>query len=292
MNLLEAIKANSNTTTPVAPTPTINPLLQSQTENITKQVQAASGKAVSSPIPTGVNLGERLAQKQAMEEQTQVAQEAAAKEVELDQQRKAQELEAAAEGMRLSEQALTMKQNFQQKAESLVSEYLQNMKKIETQRDQAKMEVASFLLRLSNDKYLNNLKVHGTKARLENNLKFNEELQRSIWSDEIELLNSDLNFKSLLRVDERQFERDIANMDLNTAIALATTASDTENYKRIASGMGDVVKTGAENFDTLSAPVKNWWETRQQYSTGREEAAAAGLGDPTKQSTWGTRREE
>lgn len=292
MNLLEAIKVNSNTTNPVASTPTVNPLLQSQTENIAKQVQAASGKVVSSPIPTGVNLGERLAQKQAMEEQTQVSQEAAAKEVELDQQRKAQELEAAAEGMRLNEQALTMKQNFQQKAESLVSEYLQNMKKIETQRDQAKMEVASFLLRLSNDKYLNNLKVHGAKARLENNLKFNEELQRSIWSDEIELLNGDLNFKSLLRADERQFERDVANIDLNTAIALATTASDVENYKRISSGMVDVVKTGAENFDTLSAPVKNWWETRQQYSTGREEAAAAGLGDPTQQSTWGTRREE
>jgi hypothetical protein len=250
-NLLDTIKSGNLNLS--QPEPKINPLMESQTAQLGAQLQKASGKAVSSTVPTNVNLGERVAQAKAMEDEAKVVQEAGRQESQLQQQAQAQEAEAQFQGRQLNEQALNMRQQMQQKAESILTEFTQGKTKLEGQRAQAKAEVASFLMRLSNEKYVNQLKTEGTKSRLQSETKFNEELQRSIWADEIDLLNGDLGFKRALRADERVFEKEMAEMSLDTAIALASSANQAAGMTQMFTGLGGLASAGIKGYSTWEA---------------------------------------
>jgi uncharacterized membrane protein YebE (DUF533 family) len=97
-------------------------------------------------------------------------------------------------------------------------------------------------------------------------VKFNEELQRSVWADEIEILNSDFSFKSTLRADERTFEREMANMDLDTAIALASSANQAAGMTQALTGLGGLASAGIQGYAAYE---------KQQNATLKEETANA-----------------
>lgn len=147
-------------------------------------------------------------------------------------------------------QGLNMRQKMQQQLDGMLQEFEQNKTELETNRMKAKVEQASTLLRLSNDKYIYKLKAEGRKSRLDKQLRFKEEMNKTLWAKEMDLFNNDLQFKRILKSDERQFERELGKLDINAAMKLAMGELDWQQevakYGAISTGISGLVQAGKD----------------------------------------------
>lgn len=233
--------AVQETTTPAAPgalgvsstrlTPTnsLTPATPTQGLGISSEAAkrilgAASGgplTGAAAPIKSGIR---EATVQQAAQAQTAEAQEKA-KLAEAKQKQQEAEIanQLSEEALRIKEQALSTKQQFAAKANSLIQDLRQNMGRIDVQREEAKMKQLGFLLRLNNEKYVSRLQSEGARKRLTNMESFKDEVINTVFQNQLELADSDLRFKQLLRADERNFQRQAAEMDIDMAWDIMTS---------------------------------------------------------------------
>lgn len=216
-------------------------------------LSAKSGKAAApSSGPQMSTLQEQMAAGQARAAEDAVLQEGKQAAVQLGMAAEQQEKEVLASKRQLGEQELKVMDDFQRTSESILRDFQRSGQQLDFTKQKARMEQLGVNLRLSNQKYMDELQDNGRRARLDNAVRFKEELTKTIFADETELLNNDLSFRALLRADDRQFQDAMAQMDLDYALQLAAAENKQANQQAMWQGIGGLTQAGIAGYGAYS----------------------------------------
>lgn len=239
--LLEALKKSM--TAPAAPTPAS---AIDQTSLIAGLAAAKSGKAAPSgtSAPRASSIGEEQQQAANQVSLQQQVQQGQVQAQGMQQAAEQEDLQSKLEGRALDERSLEVRDQFTRQSEAIIRDFARNSQNLDLNRKKARAEQLGFNLRLGNQKYLDDLEDNGRRARLDDAVRFREEVQRSVFTDEQDLFQNDLQFRALMRADERTFADQMAAMDIDYALQIAETDAKAANQKMMWDGVGSIVQGG------------------------------------------------
>lgn len=117
----------------------------------------------------------------------------------------------------------------------------------ERQRQQGLEQVAASL-RLQDQQYVDNLRREGERARLNEDISFAEQLQKSIFENNAALLKMQLKNKSLLAADDREFNKSLARMGYDDAIRAARDNIKADQQRALIGGVSSMVPVGMQAY--------------------------------------------
>jgi hypothetical protein len=214
-----------------------------------KLLQAKSGKAVSpGTSPRISNVGEQVQTQQAQLARQQVAAQAqqAAQQFQTQAGLQQKQLQQAEQGSQFETQKVET--DFLRNEDAVLDQYLRGQKQLNVQKDKAQFEQLGFQLRLTNTQYIDNLKREAAKAQLDNDLKFKEEMARTVFSEEHGMFTDNLEFRSALFADKSQFRDMMAEMDLNYAVQMAEFEAKQASSAALFTGIGGMISGGADLY--------------------------------------------
>ncbi len=144
----------------------------------------------------------------------------------------------------VSQQRVSLVEDYNNKIKGMMADQQMNLQKVDLQQDKSRMEQMGAMMRLSNDQYVTNLNNQATKARLDNNVAFNDALNRSVFASEYNMFDNNLQFRSMIGADDRTFERDLANINLDFAVQMAQADNKAASSQMMWSGIGSVGGAG------------------------------------------------
>lgn len=224
-----------------------------RTEEVRGLQRAISGKQVdtSSQAVSG-NLAEKLATQQAAKQESDTQQQFQDIEQVINQRAEAIAQQFDAAQIQQLEKGLNIKQQLTQRATELLNNAGRQGQQLDVQKQRAQMEQLGFTLRMNNDKYMRDLQDAGTRSRLDNDANFREEYQRSLWSNEMELFNSDLDFQRLIQAEGREVMEILNNMEIDKMIQLGETAASQASQQAIYNSLNSFVNVGGQSYATYA----------------------------------------
>ncbi len=240
--LMEALQPQLGPTTAL-PQPQLG-----QTKGLRQLVQTMSGKEQQPGAagPQQADVGELQAaretrlqgQQQALSEQINTAGTA----------QKSEGLTQAAEqqAATLGEKVKDNQSQFEIRANSIISDFTNNQRKIETGRDIMALEQAGAAIRLGNEKYVAELQRQGDLSRLSNQANFKEQAFRDELTTGMILAKDDVTFKQMLNADDRTFQWALGQMDIDFALDVAAQANAQANAQAMFQGVGSVLSAGSQ----------------------------------------------
>lgn len=225
---------------------------EGQTEEV-RQLQrtAATGKAAQEQTgPKAANLVERVARQQVQQQEAQIDErdQLLAEQIETRAQTVAQQFDAAK--MQQLEQVLNQKQQLQNQTTQLLNQFARERGKLDVAKKQAQFEQLGFELRMNNEEYVQKLQQNGARSRLENDANFKEELQRSVFANEMELFNSDLDFQRLMYAEGRELIQALHDLDVEHFRQMGRIETDATAGAAKYSAMSDMVSGGASAWSS------------------------------------------
>jgi hypothetical protein len=182
---------------------------------------ATTGKAAgedTGPGPSAVQ--ERLAQQQVAGAEKQIFGEAVAADKEQVLKEQEAYMQLSDQAFQIREQSIQTKNKFQAQLDELLTDMESRFGQLNLADEEDRLEQMYQLARISNDKYINKLQLEGARSSLDNKRKFEEAMIESIFEENSKLLRDDISFKIALMGEQREFEKEIAQMDIDTAIRL------------------------------------------------------------------------
>ena len=253
-SLLDTVKQNSSALS--AATPASNPLLSATglqptggentqgTANLLAVGQTGKDVGLSGQTPQMSSLSERIASLQTMNQAKEVTQQAQLQGVSLDQQHDQMQQEFSQANTQLNENQVAANEQFNQQLKGMLFEQENQLKSLNLSKDKARMEQMGFMLRLGNTQYVDQLQNEGKKARLDNSVSFNENLQRSIFADEMDLFSNSLEFRNYMYADARDAQKQLADLDIDFAMQVAMSDNKAANSQMTWSGFGNLAGAG------------------------------------------------
>lgn len=132
--------------------------------------------------------------------------------------------------------------------EDMLQQFSQGNAELASRKDAAQLEQILHVQALSNQKYVDELQRVGRLQRLEDEVRFKEEAAQLAFGDDLQRLLQDMGFKAGMLEDERAFQEMLANIDIDTALALGRTEIKQENTKAIAEGVTGAVSEGIDYY--------------------------------------------
>jgi hypothetical protein len=217
-----------------------------QTQQVQSLLSARTGKATApGAAPRATNIQEQVQDQLTRGQLADTAQQASMQAQQQGQEQRAVEQQFQQQRAQLNEQDINTQEAYQRQVEASLKDYQRNIKQLNVAKQAAKVEQLGFQLRLSNQNYIMQLKDAAARDRITNAVSFNEALQRTIFKDEIDLLSSDLDFRMLLKADEAEFQKMLAKIDIDTALAIAAASAKDSATQSIVSGVNKFVTAGA-----------------------------------------------
>lgn len=211
------------------------------TSSLQGLMAARGGKAMSggAPTPRLSNVQEQVQQNLAAQQQGQVQQQGQMQARNIEQAAASQQQAVGQAEQEIDANRVEMIDKFAAESERLLRDFSREGRQLNLQKDAAKLEQLGFNLRLADDKYINQLQSEGKKARLNNAANFEFELTKAVFADEQELFNSSLQFKSLMKAKDRDFQRELGEMDIETALQIATSNANAANSATLWGGVAN-----------------------------------------------------
>ena len=222
---------------------------------------SAGGGAIQRNIP----LEEQRIQQEAAIRQT-AAGEAVTQELEA-QQMQQENLRRQQEITELGQVGQAEKQRFEQAGAAALRDLEMNFKSLSSREKLDKMEIAAANLRLNDEKYRYNLEDVGRRERLQTAQGFEEAMQKAIFEDEIELLRSDINFKNMLNSSDASFQKQVAEMSIDTTLAMARQESKELQTRAMRSGAISGVSKGIGSLASNSDDEEPDTTTNERITT-------------------------
>lgn len=212
-----------------------------------KLLQAKTGKQVATGAgPAASSLGEQQAVTQTGQQLGQVQARGQLIGTQQQQTAEAQQQSFDIQSRQQEQKKRAFKQQADQQISGLVADFQRQKEEGRYREAAADVEQAGFLARLSTDQYVNELQKQGQINRLEDMASFREQFNESLYEGMEELLQKDLSFKSMINADQREFEKGLANMNLDAALNIiklnAKTASQQAQWNAFAQMLGAGVK--------------------------------------------------
>jgi hypothetical protein len=156
------------------------------------------------------------------------------------------EQRAIQQEQQFQENLKNLQADFGRRSNSILQQFESGQKRLNNQEDIADLEQLGFEARLQNKQYIDQLQREGDKLRLNQGLNFKEQMAKNIFKDNRELLENELAFKTIVDADDRQFQREIADMDIDYAMELADSAAKAASQRQIVTGIGGAVSGGVQ----------------------------------------------
>lgn len=221
----------------------------SQTKNIQGILNTGTtGKVATAgegqPAPS--NIGEQMARQQTATALTQGAAEAA--QTGAAQQAAGRQLEAdiGFENAEFEQAQVEAQDRMLNMANEILTQYSTGQRELDYDRDRSAMDQVTQGLRLSNDKYISDLKRQGQKNRLNSALAFREALQRTVFEEEEDLFRNSITFRKAMRADGREFEAQMSQMSIDDALAISRDNAKQANTEMMYSGISGMVSGAAQ----------------------------------------------
>lgn len=117
-------------------------------------------------------------------------------------------------------------------------------------KDAAQLEQMAFNLAMQDKKYLDELDKIGQQRTLENDLSYDEELQRISMEANLDQLMDDIGFQSSRKVADRDYQRQLAQIDIDTAIEIARASARDAATRAKWQAAGQLGAIGAQQLVT------------------------------------------
>lgn len=253
-----------------------------ETQAAQQLARATTGKQVTGgATPRIQNQAEQAGMQMEDAQRAQLQFQAGAQARDLEREGQEQQEQFETEQEKLQLQKIGTQQKYQQELGQVLDQWQQEKQVGQFRRQQARTEHAGFLMRLSSEKYENRLQIEGARARLNQEMAFREEMQRTIFRDEIDLLEDDLDFRALLNADERQFKEFLAQMDLDYSIKIAEQKRIVQNIQAKGQATDALMKAGGDVYDKYESGE---FDTKfQESNLDREIAGERQLSYPAYQ---------
>lgn len=212
-----------------------------------QNIQAATaGKQGETTVPRRTTLAASQAQAETKGQLQDVFQQDQMSKAQQASQAAASEMQFSAENQKLNEQRLNVENTFAQQAGNILQSFKQQGESLDLSKAKARVEQLGFYLRLGNTQYVDKLQAEGHRSRLDTELAFKESLQRSIFAEESDLFDSDMDFRRIMNADSREFSRMLADMDIDFALRVAESEAKQNNTAGIIQGIGGMVSGAAQ----------------------------------------------
>jgi len=158
----------------------------------------------------------------------------------MEEQRKQSNLQRDDQITQIGQQSRAEKQKYEMKATSILDNLEAQRGKLSQAEMMDQMEVAGSYLRLQDEKYRYDIADVGRRKRLDNANNFDLELKKAVFDDESELLQGNIDFSNMLNMEDREFKKELANMDITMASQLATSQAKSASEVGMYSAGGTV----------------------------------------------------
>jgi hypothetical protein len=247
MNLLDALKASSNKSPALEPSN-----VKAQTESVLTTKLTGQAAPVTSIGPATSSQAERMGLQETKQQLEQGALTGRLQDVVQMQQSEAQEAGLKREERSIGESIKMMQQDFETRTESLLNDTLRSREELSQKDLENKMENIGQLMRLQNTKYIDQLQMAGNEKRLRDGISAREELLKTQMRDGLAFLNDDLAYKKIAGATQREWETEMANMDINFAIQMTQRKINDEMSRQKYEGISGLISGGAQAYDARS----------------------------------------
>ena len=243
-------------------------------------LQAKSGKQVAGSGPAASSLAEQQAVTQTGQQLEGVQRRGQLVGLQQKQTGEAQEQAADVKGQQLEQKQQQFRQQLGRKKEELGAERNRAVEELDFKKSAAATEQMGILSRLSADKYVNQLQTEGAKRRLDDSNEFKLAMQETIYDDMKELIESDLDFKKMLGADDREFQKELQEMDINAAMAVIRSQIRGRENERMWEAISGLAGAGAEALagSDLSGTTDAGTVNRQRITPDYSTSGAGGTG--------------
>lgn len=249
-NLLDTIRQNSGQLPEQGVT--------DETQKLQGLLRAKSGKAVGGSAVSASNLGEQ----QAVAQTGQTLQNQIQPQAQIQAAQQGQQQAATQQAEQIQRTDIAQQRRFndvqnRMRTESLLNDMERQNKQLSLEKDRASLEQVASGLRLQDKQYIDNLQREGAKQRLDNQMEFNKTLTDQIMGDNQDLLQKRLNNKSVLDASDRDFNKAMANMDINTAWDIFNNDMAAQKQRAIYGAAGALTTAGIGAYGTYSTSKAN-----------------------------------
>lgn len=220
-----------------------------------KQLLAAKKGIIGSPAalgPTGLATAEVAARAPAQQQLAQIGQAA-----QLQSAAIGQAAEGQAEEQRQREQAIAGQQQESSlrnrvQTENILRGLEQGRAEVGEKQRQQGLETVAANLRLQDARYVDNLRREGERARLQEDISFAEQLQKTVAEDNMAALKLQIKNKSLLNASDRDFDKAMAKLGYTDVINMAKENLKADSERALIGGTTGLVTTGIGAYDKIS----------------------------------------
>jgi AraC-like DNA-binding protein len=218
-------------------------------EQSQKMAQASTGKADTGVAGASVsNIAEQVAEDQTAKQQAELQQQASLAERGQQTEEEQQYLQLADQELEYRNKGLQLKQEFNNQLSKLIQDFKEKGDTLDLEKSKAAAEQIGTLMRLLDDKYVNNLKMEGAKRRLQNMKAFKEAAIESQFSNQLGLLEDDFSFKTMLRADDREFKMKMEQMGFQQALDMVEAEIQGNKDAMVWRGAGGLLESGIQVY--------------------------------------------
>lgn len=215
--------------------------------------------------PKGLSVGEAGARAATQQQLGEVGQAAQLGATQLGQAAQEQQQQQQSQTANIEFQRQQNKLQSRIQTENILRGLEQGRAALSEDKRQAGMEQVAANLRLQTDSYINQLQLEGARSRLQDDLAFDLQLKNSIAADNASLLQTRLNNQSLLDSNDRDFKKQLAQIDINFATDIAKQNMAFAAQQGKIQALGQAVTTGIGAAGKLAEKPST--ETPIKYKT-------------------------
>lgn len=202
--------------------------------------------------PRGLSVAESGARAQTQQQLGEAAQQAQLQAIQLGQAAQEQEQQQQAQAANIEFQRQQNKLQSRVQTENILRGLEQGRTTLSEEKRQAGMEQVAANLRLQTDSYINQLQLEGARSRLQDDLAFDQAMKQQIAADNISLLQIKLNNQSLLDSNDRDFRKQLAQIDIDTAVQMARQDAAFSAQQGKIQALGQTAVTGIAAYGKLA----------------------------------------
>jgi len=235
------------------------------TQALQKQVQAQTGRVADRQVALSdqqeqAQVAVAQAQEKARSYGTRIMNE------QLGQAQQSQQTQQKQAEKDLRNKQIDMQLEMQMKTSEMLDNLLAKRNELSVNRLKSNTEMMGQMMRITNAEYVDSLNAEAMRARLDNESRFAEELQITMFQDSLDILNSDLQMQSALRADDRAFKEYLSGLQIDEATLSAIIESQAKSLGQIIGGGEQILKGGIKAYDT---------DERSDRATAKENDAWA-----------------
>jgi hypothetical protein len=127
-------------------------------------------------------------------------------------------------------------------------------------------------MRLQNNKYVAKLQDEGRRARLQDKKKFQEAATEMAFKNQLELAQRDLSFRSMMRAEERDFERKMSKMNADLAWNVLMSEVEQQTTQSYYNAAGTAISSTLQALKNRSSkPDEDYQQEEQSGTTGMQQ---------------------